>query len=54
MKRILTLSLLLMLVLTMCISLSACGKKVGEVDPASIVYDGQTISWNAAKNATKY
>lgn len=55
MKRILTLTLLLATVFALTLSLSACGKnKVGDVDPASITYDGDTISWNSAKNASKY
>ena len=54
-KRIISVALLLMTVLALMLSLSACGKKkIGKVDPQSIVYDGNTISWNTATNATKY
>ena len=53
-KRIVALTLLLLSLASVMLVATGCSSKVGEVDSATIRYDGDTISWDAAKNAVKY
>jgi hypothetical protein len=53
-KRIVALTLLLLTLASIMLIATGCSSKVGEVDSATIRYDGDTISWDPAKNAVKY
>ncbi len=54
-KRIVAVTFLLLALVTTIFAVSGCSSsKPGDVDPATIRYDGDTITWDEVRNAAKY
>ncbi|MBR2343996.1 MAG: hypothetical protein IKA64_07075 [Clostridia bacterium] len=53
-RRILALALLLLTLASVTLLASGCAAKPGKLDPGSISYDGETLSWGSTSNTERY